>query len=329
MYPVYFNMSVERKPHRLQSQRSISQDDIATPWISGNLLKFRDTRLCSSDDGGAGYLEDDDTDSDEQEIKIIKKHRYRCQSKNRPVERLATDYAEVQKRLDKRKYRVGSSTLQNMSSYGSAHQLPNSSSPFQVTGGTSDKSCTSNSVTIRSNVEQHKNIIELYHQDVQPPRERCDSHDPQRGRRIDTPSHRVLCHTAQRLLGDTDWDIGDMRPRVASMPVRALCQRRPPHIATLKTPVNVHRVRSFIISHRGIVKEGELYISNSSMASTESNLSTGTSNHSGCSGGKVSYHRVIFSGGNRVGKRAIIQRFLLPDGSSTDNSSLGTSLGAA
>lgn len=140
-------------------------------------------------------------------------------------------------------------------------------------------------------------------------------------------NERVLSHVADLVLKDTEWEVGDMRPRVASLPARHPGTRRLPSLASLRRNSGVHRVRSYVITpHGGVIKEGERYVSNSSVCSTESNLSAGTTTGSLTSLSPSPNYRIILSGQDGVGKRAIIQRFLVPHDAGTANSSLGKNL---
>ena len=354
-------MSMERRSPSLKSMRSISQENLVTPWDSGGLLKVRHARLSSSDDGGAGYIEDDDTDSDGQEWNIRKKCKSKFKPrdrppkgdpcfllKNEPFDELFKNFSkeceirgdsnisdtfttaendgDVKKRPNNRRLRHRSNTQPNMFAARTGSLLPYTGYSSHMVGRDARRQNSRSPVTATADQScdaKNDDTTETFRQAMHAPRGRSDSHDPAQDRKIDAFPNRVLCHMAQKMLGDPDWVVGDMRPRVASMPTRPPRLRRAPYLSALKVPVAVHRVRSFVISHGGIINEGERYISNSSMASTESNPSGGASNHSGCSGGVVSHHRIIVTGESCVGKRAIIQKFLLPEGSSTDNSSLG------
>ena len=137
--------------------------------------------------------------------------------------------------------------------------------------------------------------------------------------------NRVLCHMACHVLEDEDWAVGSMRPRISSMPSRPV--RRSSHhfpiLATLKSAQDVHKVRSFTITPKGVINQGDHYVSSStSVASTESDA-TINSNASG-DGSPASAHgsqqahtssflRIMVFGEPGVGKRALIQTFLTPD----------------
>ena len=141
--------------------------------------------------------------------------------------------------------------------------------------------------------------------------------------KADAYPNRVLSHMTPTYVDDPDWEVGAMRPRVASLPTCSPLDRRTPPVAALRQHADVHRVRSYIIAYGNVISTGERYVSNSSVASTESNKSCGTSTKSGNSGGGGSYFRVILTGTDGVGKRAIIQRFLVP----ADSYETGLSLG--
>lgn len=81
-----------------------------------------------------------------------------------------------------------------------------------------------------------------------------------------------LKHDSNPVLDDTEWSIGDARPRVSSMPVRNTF-RRPVTTAKLGngaklTPdflgsLGLQKIRSFSITSKGLVKGGDFYLNRS------------------------------------------------------------------
>ena len=125
--------------------------------------------------------------------------------------------------------------------------------------------------------------------------------------------------------GDEDWDMGAMRPRVSSMPVRSVIRRptsRAPSLVRLRAnqSPDLHRVRAFTITSRGVVSNGDKYISNSSVASTESEGLSNTSD--GSHDTPTPSYQVVLMGYPGVGKRSLICKFL-----SAENSTAMSSLG--
>ena len=158
--------------------------------------------------------------------------------------------------------------------------------------------------------------------EVRRSRERSDSHYIVRPpmEKADAFPDRYLSHMTPNFMDDPDWEVGAMRPRVASLPACSPRNRRNPSMGALRAISDVHRVRSYVISRGSVINQGERYVSTSSVASTES---CGASTQSGNSGGATDFHRVILFGTDGVGKRAIIQRFLLPADNNLSNQSFG------
>ena len=139
---------------------------------------------------------------------------------------------------------------------------------------------------------------------------------------------RVLSHMAWTMLDDDDWILGDMRPRITSMPSRPFRRSRwgrdhPPSLSQLRRspiPGETHRVKSYAITPKGVVIKGDVYLSRSS-TSVASNESESTTHSAGSIEQPV--YRVLVIGEPGVGKRALVQSFLSPDSPDNNLSSFG------
>lgn len=140
---------------------------------------------------------------------------------------------------------------------------------------------------------------------------------------------RIMSHMSWVVLEDDDWHLGDMRPRVSSMPAKSLdtslsasAQTHMPNMGQLKRSQvpEGHKVRSYAITPKGVVKKGEVFVNRSSSTSVASNDSE--SNHSNVSA-DLPVYRVMVSGEVGVGKRALVHSFLASDSDNLDMCSFG------
>ena len=109
-----------------------------------------------------------------------------------------------------------------------------------------------------------------------------------------------------------DWNIGDQRPRVYSMPTQ---RRRPPllqHAWSKHRPL--HRLRSFTISAAGQVDRGPVYVSSGSDMSLTQEESSST---------QQLRIKVGITGDIAVGKSSIIRNFIASDAQSSVDTSTG------
>lgn len=134
-------------------------------------------------------------------------------------------------------------------------------------------------------------------------------------------------------LDETDWEMGNMRRRVCSMPSYYRPRDHP-------NPDDLRRVRSFSITRKGVVCEGDLYVSaacpisdiigshHSSRASSCGLLSTGscTSPATSSESSDIIYHyNVVLIGAAHVGKSTLIQQFIASEHTGVINASFGES----
>lgn len=85
---------------------------------------------------------------------------------------------------------------------------------------------------------------------------------------------------------------------------------RPPKLADLKAAKDVHKVRSYSLTKKGLVNEGEHYVSRSP---SELSLSSTSSLDTSMSIMAVEPYKVLLLGASGVGKRALIHEFMDPD----------------
>ncbi len=135
---------------------------------------------------------------------------------------------------------------------------------------------------------------------------------------------RMLCHMA---VDDGDWEMGRMRPRISSMPSRPAYRMvgKPPVLTFLKAAQDLHKVRSFAITPRGVINQGDKFVSSStSIASSEgSDIPNHRPNSRAGTPIITSHNIVMVLGETGVGKRALIHTFLEPENSPTINTSIG------
>ena len=133
---------------------------------------------------------------------------------------------------------------------------------------------------------------------------------------------RVLSHMSWIMLDEDEWSLGDMRPRVSSMPAASLQPRSPLHgpktppspLAATPRTTPQHKVRSFAISRKGVVSRGDVFVTGSSHNSVASNDSgESQSNASGGGPDLGPTFRVMVSGEAGVGKRALVTSFMSPE----------------
>ena len=146
--------------------------------------------------------------------------------------------------------------------------------------------------------------------------------------------------TAAPATGDChgEWHIGDMRPRVLSCPTRGgnfrRLQMHPNLWNKSLTPAyssrgysnisdqDLHRVRSFTLTSKGLVKDGDLYLHGSPGTCTPS--SRGSTMSRASSPGEVPEVFHVGLGGTRaVGKRSIVKQFVKSEVAGTILQSFG------
>ena len=98
---------------------------------------------------------------------------------------------------------------------------------------------------------------------------------------------------------------------------------RAPKLADLKISKDIHRVRSYSLTKKGLVNQGEHYISRSP---SEMSMCSSTSADTNVSIMPLEPIKVLLLGASGVGKRALIQEFLDPDSMSMYFQSYGESL---
>ena len=117
---------------------------------------------------------------------------------------------------------------------------------------------------------------------------------------------RVLAHM-HHVVQEEDWVMGEMRPRVASMPVRP--SRNINHSRDLaRSQVETYMRRKFSITKRGLVKEGDQLVSRSSVQSINSEKSPSSAESQSLKD-SLPRHRVMMLGLQGVGKKALLQEW--------------------
>lgn len=126
---------------------------------------------------------------------------------------------------------------------------------------------------------------------------------------------------------DLEWNLGESRPRVSSMPTRGLRPRRrapPLDNAWSKRHTSLYRVRSFAIDSKGQVDRGPIYVSRQSSSNASSSAAVSPA-HSRQNSEDLPVinaidqpaYRVAVAGALAVGKSSIVNSFIAIEATSS------------
>lgn len=102
----------------------------------------------------------------------------------------------------------------------------------------------------------------------------------------------------------------DSKSRPTYEPPKSKTPARPPKLADLKTVKDIHKVRSYSLTKKGLVNRGEHYVSRSP---SELSVCSSSSRDTNVSIMPVEPSKVLLVGASGVGKRALIHEFMDPD----------------